>query len=341
MKKTNNKENKTKKEKKVSKKTSLKKIKPLKPKVILPVGSKKKDYYHNNSKALKPLGELKFESVGDEYLFLFDTISQLRDDLPQNVSIEHLRIWYRELVSECELLEDKYEKTSIYWKSEQEEAIVQYINETDSDKRNEIFSKNIYKSLKKLVENIIFTYKLFRNDSRINEVQSDCVSFLITKIDGFNPSTGAKAFAYLGTIARHYLMGLKKTKHKLERNSVDIDVNIDEVSEKPENIYYINSTKELKEGDKTERIFNKIIIEIEKEIQREDMSDNDKKVGESITWFFRNHEIMQIYNKNLIFHLIKERTGLNNTKDISDSLKKFRAFYKLFKYDFNKKENNG
>ena len=143
---------------------------------------------------LRPLGELKFDSIGDEYVFLFEVLSQVKEDLSEKTNIEELRVFYRELVAE-EGLEDRYEKSSIYWSDTQEEAIVRFLKETDLEKKNLIFSKHLHKPLKKLVENIVFTYKLFRNDIDINELQNDCVSFLVTKLEKYDHRTGAKAFA--------------------------------------------------------------------------------------------------------------------------------------------------
>src|SRR5690606_17733492 len=149
-------------------------------------------------------------SIGDEYIYLYESLQETevleKDSQP---TIEELRVSYKELIDEKDnyddKLKEKYEKNSIYWSDKQEQAIILYLKETDEDIRNRIFSREIYLPLKKLVENIIFTYKLFRTDIEVREVQTDCMSFLMTKLSRFNPDTGAKAFAYLGTIAKHYL----------------------------------------------------------------------------------------------------------------------------------------
>jgi len=163
-------------------------------------------------------------------------------------------------------LDKKYEGSKRYWYPEQEKAIVDYINSQDIEEKNRIYSKHLYKPMTKLIENIIFTYKLFRSDVEVKELQIDCMSFLITKIDKFNPKNGTQAFSYLGTIAKHYLMG-------------------------------------------------------------------ESRVGEAIVWVFRNHELLKLYNKNTIYYLLKERTGLE-TKEITYSLSRFKGFYKIFKTNF-------
>jgi hypothetical protein len=288
----------------------------------------------------KPLDELKFDSIGEEYIYLYEFLSTndglgLIQESADKPTIEGLRAAYQQQITkDKDKLEKKYEKTSIYWSEEQEEAIVAFLKATTESERNRIFSRYLYKPLKKLVENIIFTYKLFRNDVDINELQSDCVSFLMTKIEKYDHRTGAKAFAYLGTIAKHYLMGEKRASYKTTKANIDIDEHMDEASERPENVYNIDEFVEKKKGGMA--IFEEIITQIDLEIQSPRMLPNDKKVGEAIVWIFRNHEMLNVYNKNLVYHLLKERTGLQ-TKEITYSLSRFKGFYKLFKEEFLKR----
>lgn len=289
----------------------------------------------------KPLDELKFDSIGEEYIYLYEFLTTndglgLIQDSPDKPTIEGLRTAYQQQVTkDKDKLEKKYEKTSIYWSEEQEEAIVAFLKATTEAERNRIFSRYLYKPLRKLVENIIFTYKLFRNDVDINELQSDCVSFLMTKIEKYDHRTGAKAFAYLGTIAKHYLMGEKRASYKTTKANIDIDEHMDEASERPENVYNIDEqVTEKKKGGMA--IFEEVISDIEYRMQDPKMLINDKKVGEAIVWIFRNHEMLNVYNKNLVYHLLKERTGLQ-TKEITYSLSRFKGTYKVFKEEFLKR----
>src|SRR3989304_1145923 len=282
---------------------------------------------------LKPLKKLKFDSVGEEYIFLFETISgNIEKDFQP--TIEELRELYNSLSNVDENyddeLNDKYEKNSIYWADKQEKAVVKYLRETDQAIKDRIFSKDIYNPLKKLVESIIFTYKLFRTDVEIRELQVDCMSFLITKIGKFDPNTGSKAYAYLGTIAKHYLMGEKRNAHKMTKSNLDIDENVDEASSLPENNYELKYEEEVKETNSL--VFEGIISKLKEEMKKPKMLSNDKKVAEAIVYIFENHDMLKVYNKNLIYHLLKERTGMQ-TKEITYSLSRFKSYYKIFKHD--------
>jgi len=286
-----------------------------------------------HNKGGKKSEENKFESVGDEYIFLYEiiTTSQFSDELKTEngtppPTIEYLRELYADIIRN-KSLDEKYEGSKRYWFKEQEKAVVDYINSTDPDEKNKIFSQQLYKPLNKLIENIIFTYKLFRSDVDVKEIQADCMGFLITKIDKFNPKTGAQAFSYLGTIAKHYLMGGKRDAYKHTRSNSDIDESIEEVSRKPENTYLMDGEEQI---DINITVFESIILKLEEDIKKPKMLPNDKKVGEAIVYIFRNHQMLEAYNKNKLYFLLKERTGLQ-TKDITYCLGRFKKDYELFK----------
>lgn len=284
------------------------------------------------------LEEKKFESVGDEYIFLYEVIcssqfSELitKEDKPP--TIEYLRNVYKDILNAT--LDKKYEGSKRYWFKEQEQAVIDYISTDDTIEKNKIFSKHLYKSLNKLIENIIFTYKLFRSDVDVKELQADCMGFLITKIDKFNPKTGAQAFSYLGTIAKHYLMGGKREAYKYTKSNSDIDESIEELSKKSENSYIIDGEENI---DVNIAVFEQIIMKLEEDIKKPKMLPNDKKVGEAIIYIFKNHSLIQAYNKNRLYFSIKERTRLQ-TKDITYSLGRFKKEYDLFKKLFIKSRN--
>ena len=72
-------------------------------------------------------------------------------------------------------------------------------------KREEIFRKNIHKSLTRLVENIIFSFKLFRSGVDVKTLHNDCMSHVIEKFCNFDPDQNTKSFSFYGTVAKHYL----------------------------------------------------------------------------------------------------------------------------------------
>ena len=289
---------------------------------------------------LKSLNELKFDSIGEEFIYLHDKVSKYNKEFEteqkekKEITIEYLREEYSRIVNEGEV-EEKYEKNSVYWTVEQERAIAQFIVEKNIEKKEKIFREDIYKPLKKLVENIIFTYKLFRSDVEIRELQEDCMSFLITKMDRYDPSKGTRAFAFFGTIAKHYLMGEKKVSYKNIQNNISLEGSTAEVSLEEGNE---DRQMDLESEKVNNVVFREVIKKLELELLNPKVLLNDKKVMEAIIFIFNRHEVINIYNKNLLYHLIKERTDLQ-AKEITYSLTRIRNMYKEFKEMFLKTIN--
>ena len=63
------------------------------------------------------------------------------------------------------------------------------------------------------------------------------------------------------------------------------------------------------------------------------MKENDLKVYKAIVVLFESKEDIEIFNKKAIYLYLRELTGLN-TKQIVNSLKKFRKKYGTFKGDW-------
>lgn len=196
------------------------------------------------------------------------------------------------------------------------------------EKREKIFREKIETPLKKLVENILFNYKLFLPDTDSKTQQKDCFTFLYLKFANFNPWRRTKSFSFFGTIAKHYFLGNKKEYSKNLKVLHDYDSNKEEADNKK-----IEDPKPYVREDPSYDLFNFIINSIETELNKGSLSKNDQKVGDAIVQIFKNHEILGVYNKNQVYQLIKENTGLE-TKDITYSLHRFRIVYKVLKQDF-------
>jgi len=200
--------------------------------------------------------------------------------------------------------------------------------------KDKIFRDRIQKPLNKLVENIIFNFKLFRPGVDIKTLHNDCLSFVYGKFANFNPGKNTKSFSYFGTVAKHYLQGEKKELDKSIQINLDYDGHRDEAD--GVETFELDDKSEL---ETSYTLFKHVIDSIEKELDKGNLSENDMKVGDAIIQIFRNHEILGAYNKNHVYQLIKENTGLQ-TKDITYSLSRFRVFYRLLKQDFVKKDDD-
>lgn len=202
------------------------------------------------------------------------------------------------------------------------------------DKREEIFRKHIHKPLTRLVENIIFSFKLFRSGVDVKTLHNDCMSHVIEKFCNFDPDQQTKSFSFYGTVAKHYLQNKKKEVDKDTRVSLNYEDHSEEAEENTS--FEIDDESDL---DSSIALFDYIIDVFEKEIDRPDISKNDAKVADAIVQIFKNHELIGVYSKSSVYKLIKEHTNLE-TKDITYSLHRFKILYKLKKREFSDKHDD-
>jgi hypothetical protein len=160
------------------------------------------------------------------------------------------------------------------------------------------------------------------------------LSFVYGKFANFNPGKNTKSFSYFGTVAKHYLQGEKKELDKFIQTNLDYDCHRDEAD--GVDTFELHDKSDL---DTSYTLFKHVIKSIEDELDKGHLSENDMRVGDAIIQIFKNHEILGAYNKNHVYQLIKENTGLQ-TKDITYSLSRFRVFYRLLKQDFIKRDDD-
>ena len=74
-----------------------------------------------------------------------------------------------------------------YFYEREENAIIQYITETDVSEKNKTFNEILYPALTKMIESIIRRYKLYVRDEEFEKTFADTISYLLTKIGNFKP----------------------------------------------------------------------------------------------------------------------------------------------------------
>lgn len=215
----------------------------------------------------------------------------------------------------------------IYFGEEQEKAVIRYL-ESDSEKeKNKIFNEYLKEPLTIMVESIIRRYKLYRKDLEFNEIHTDTMSFLMTKISKFDHTKNHKAYSYFGTICKHYLMGVIQKDTKETNRNVSYD---DISSDLEENIEYSYIIDEVQIDYRD--VILKLVTQLEDFMENEELTENEQKLGYALVEIFNNFEkIFQIgegnkFNKNLILLSLREMTSLS-TKEIRISMKKYKKIY--------------
>ena len=215
----------------------------------------------------------------------------------------------------------------IYFGEEQEQAVVRYL-ESDSDvERNKIFNEYLRDPLVIMVESIIRRYKLYRKDLEFEDIHSDTMSFLITKINKFDHTKNHKAYSYFGTICKNYLMGAIQKDTKETNRSVSYDDISSDIEDRADLSYVIDEYI-IDYRD----VIIKLTMSLEEFMESEQLTDNEQKLGYALLEIFSNFDkIFQVgdgnkFNKNLILLSLREMTSLS-TKEIRISLKRFKRMY--------------
>ena len=214
-----------------------------------------------------------------------------------------------------------------YFDVREELAVVRFLESETYEEKNKIYNDFLKKPLDKMISSIIRRYKLYRKDMDFTDIHVDTHSFLMTKIDKFKPSREKKAYSYFGTICKNYLMGQiikdqKETNRKISYE--DISTNL----ENNENFsYYIEN-----DGLDSEKVIKHFLIELDRFIKEENLSENEIKLGHALYDIFENYDSIFIgndnnkFNKNIILLSLREMTNLS-TKEIRGSMRKYKNMY--------------
>ena len=215
----------------------------------------------------------------------------------------------------------------IYFGEDQEKAVVKYLESTDEDERNKIFNEFLREPLVIMVESIIRRYKLYRKDMEFEEIHTDTMSFLITKINKFDHTKNTKAYSYFGTICKNYLMGAIQKDTKEQNRQVSYDDISSDIEDRKDLSYVIDE-----HIIDYQSVIIKLTISLENFIEKENLTENEQKLGYALLEIFSNFDkIFQVgdgnkFNKNLILLSLREMTSLS-TKEIRVSLKRFKKMY--------------
>jgi len=116
-------------------------------------------------------------------------------------------------------------KSKNYFTQDTENAIVLYNNTKDPEIRSKIYEREIHFAFFKLTQNIIHTFKFYHTDvENLEHLQHEIITFLLSKMHLFDPSRGAKAYSYFGTIVKRWLILYNTKNYNKKIKKVEVDV---------------------------------------------------------------------------------------------------------------------
>jgi len=219
----------------------------------------------------------------------------------------------------------------VYFTQDTEDAIVKYNNELDPTIKSKIYERKIHYPFFKLTENIVHTFKFYYTEvENIEDLQHEVITFLLSKIHLFDPSKGAKAYSYFGTIAKRYLILSNQKNYKKRLDTVPVE----EIYEDENHSY------ELEESHTNSKISDFMDLYVEfctKNIFKIFPKEADARVADAILELFRKRDHLTIFNKKALYIYIREQIDVKTPK----ITKVANHLYKLYKSHYLFYEENG
>lgn len=219
-------------------------------------------------------------------------------------------------------------KSKNYFTQDTENAIVRYngLDAIHDEKlRSTIYDNEIHYPFFKLTQNIIHTFKFYHTEvENLEHLQHEIIVFLLSKIHLFDPSRGAKAYSYFGTIVKRWLIlyNTKNYQKKIKK------IPAEELSKEGSDYVYSMGDDAVKSDlDKYIDIF---VAHTTKNIYELFPKKNDAQIADAILELFRKREEIDVFNKKALYIYIREMVDVKTPK----ITKIANQLYEIFKSNY-------
>jgi len=215
------------------------------------------------------------------------------------------------------MVRKRRKKSKNYFTQQTEDAIVLYNNTEDPDIRSKIYEREIHYAFFKLTQNIIHTFKFYHTEvENLEHLQHEIITFLLSKIHLFDPTRGAKAYSYFGTIVKRWLILYNTKNYNKKIKKVEVDV-----------LNGDNSTHTYNMGDDEAKDDLSKYIELFVDHVTDNIYElfpkkNDAQIADAILELFRKRETIEVFNKKALYIYIREIIDVKTPKitKIADKL---------------------
>ena len=216
-----------------------------------------------------------------------------------------------------------------YFTKETEEYIVRYNTSTDREYRNKIFTDHIYIPFYKLAENIIHTFKFYYTDvEQIEDLKHELVSVLLEeKIMKFDPTNGAKAYSYFGTIVKRWLINYNNKNYKKLKQIGSFD----DIEESYEDSLNLDNAS----GMPLSKFIDNWVEEVYEVLDETFPKESEKKIADATLTIFKTRHDLEIFKKKALYIYIREMTDCETpqlTRVVTKLKESFRIKYQFY-YD--------
>ena len=232
-------------------------------------------------------------------------------------------------------------KNKNYFTHDTQLAIIKYVHTEDYAERNKIYREESHYALYKLTQNLIHTFKFYyTEETNLEDLQHEVITFLLTKLDRFNPENGAKAYSYFGTVAKRYLIASNQKNYKKRLELLSLDT-LNTEQEDGEVVYGdvldVNGvqadTQVYHPVDEVSEFLDIYVEYCTDNIYELFPKDEDAQIADAILELFRKREHITIFNKKALYIYIREIIDVKTPRitkvanELGDLYKKQYAFY--------------
>ena len=190
-----------------------------------------------------------------------------------------------------------------YFTKETEEYIVKYNNSSDIEYRNKIFTDHIYLPFYKLAENIIHTFKFYYTDvEQIEDLKHEIVSVLTEeKISKFDPTNGAKAYSYFGTIVKRWLINYNNKNYKKLKQ-------IGSFSDMEESYEGSQASLDSDHAITLSQFMDSWIDQCYENLEETFTKESEMKIADAVLTIFKTRNDLEIFKEKALYIYIREMT---------------------------------
>jgi hypothetical protein len=202
-----------------------------------------------------------------------------------------------------------------YFTQATEDAIVLYNNTNDFVLKSKIYGEKIHYGFFKLTQNIIHKFKFYHTEvENIEDLQHEIITFLLSKIHLFDPTRGAKAFSYFGTIVKRWLILYNEKNYKKKVASIPITSLNDDITESYTIEENNSSSDRLPYNDKLSLFVDLYVEHCTNHIFTLFPKDEEAKIADAILELFRKRDHLPIFNKKALYIYIRETIDIKTPR---------------------------
>lgn len=223
------------------------------------------------------------------------------------------------------MVKKRKKKSKNYFTQDTEDAIVRYNQEPNPEIRSRIYENHIHYPFFKLTQNIIHTFKFYHTEvENLEHLQHEIITFLLSKIHLFDPSKGAKAYSYFGTIVKRWLILYNNKNYNKKVNKTDVS----ELYKEDSNYSYNNLDNTPQ--DNLNKYIDLYVEYCNNNLFELFPKKNDAQIADAILELFRKREDIEIFNKKALYIYIREIVDVKTPKITKIS----KQLYEIFKSNY-------